>query len=180
MDLWDLLKEALPWALPAIILLSCFFEFTKIPINPLSALFKWISGKVTSTTDEKMDNLEKKIDEKFDNIDEKFDQIVFTKSAHYQEIIDLINTNQKSVADLSKEIDIQGMETYRWTILGFANDIRMHNPKSKDEFMHIFDISNKYHHLIDKYSLKNGLIDTEMALIEKRYKEHCTNNDFLA
>lgn len=173
MELWDLLKEALPWALPAIILLSCFFEFTKIPINPLSALFKWISGKVTSTTDEKIDRLEQKIDD-------KFDKIVFTKSAHYQEIIDGLNSMQEHMQEQTKINDEREMKRLRQRILIFAEDLRNGKKKAKEAYHDLFRAYNDYMHIIDAYEIQNGVIEEEYNFILKEYRKSCEQADFLS
>ena len=85
MEIWESImiffKHTIPWALPALILLSGIFEFTKIPLNPWSWMFKKFSGVITKDTNQKIEALEQKIDD-------KFDKIVWTKSKHYDEIIE--------------------------------------------------------------------------------------------
>lgn len=182
MEIKDLLQANifLPWVFIIGFLGSIGIEIAPIKLNPWSSIFKWIGKQINSEVHKELKVTEKNINNKIVDVNDRIDSITKIKSKHYQEIIDKIESNQESISELSKEIDIQGMENYRWAILRFANDIRINTPKSKDEFMHIFEISNKYHHLIDKHGLKNGLIDTEMGLIRKRYEEHCINNDFLA
>lgn len=153
MDLQELfqMNMLMPWIAIIGFLGSIGIEIAPVKLNPWSSLFKWIGRQINCDVHQEIQILKDKID-----------------------------YNQKSIDDLYTDMDIQAMETYRWTILRFANDIRINTPKSKDEFMHIFDINNKYHHLIDKHNFNNGLIDTEMSLITKRYEMHCINNDFLA
>ena len=50
-------KHTIPWALPALILLSGIFEFTKIPLNPWSWMFKKFSGVITKDTNQKIEAL---------------------------------------------------------------------------------------------------------------------------
>ena len=100
MDFWSEIYKAithtLPWALPAVFLISGIFEFTKIPVNPWSWIFKKFSNIITKDTNQKLDSLEKKIDE-------KFDKIVRTKSRHYEEIIDGLSTSKADIEELSKQ-----------------------------------------------------------------------------
>lgn len=173
MDLWELLKETIPWAIPVIILLSCFFEFTKIPINPLSSLFKWTTGKVTNETENKIDNLEKKIDE-------KFDKIVFTKSKHYQEIIDGLNAMQNQMNEQTKINDEREMKRLRARILVFAEDLRNNKKKSKESFHNIFEVHIDYMKLIEKYNMKNGVIDEEYNYILNEYRICRDEGSFLS
>lgn len=153
MDLHELFQMniLMPWIVIIGFLGSIGIEIAPIKISPWSALFKWMGRQINSETNKEIKDIKDKIDH-----------------------------NQESINKLAKDIDVQAMETYRWTILRFANDIRIGTPKSKDEFMHIFDINNKYHHLIEANGFKNGLIDTEMGLIRKRYEKHCIDNGFLA
>ena len=41
---------------------------------------------------------------------------------------------------------------------------------TKDEFHHIVEINTKYHALIKKHDIQNGVLDAEYAYIEKTYQ----------
>lgn len=55
-------------------------------------------------------------------------------------------------------------------ILDFADRVKNGSSPSKDAFSHIFDVIQDYHNIIDKYKLKNGLIDIETENIKQAYK----------
>ena len=175
MDFWAEIYKAithtLPWALPAVFLISGIFEFTKIPINPWSWIFKKFSNVITKDTNQKLDSLEKKIDE-------KFDKIVWTKSRHYEEIIDGLSTSKADIEELSKQFDINRMESIRAEILQFANSVRNGMKHSQEEWYHIIDRMNEYHKLIEKRGLTNGVIEVESNFIFDSYRKCSEANYF--
>lgn len=164
MDLWEMLKITTPWAPYAIIGLSCFFEFTKIPINPLSSLFNWFSNKITSKTDSKIDDLS-------DTINKKFDDIVYVKSAHYKEITDGIKEMKVKIEELSDIGDEREMKRLRTRLLAFASELRKNDKKSRKEYFDIIEVHNDYEMLIKKHNFANGVIDEEFSYIMEKYRE---------
>lgn len=75
------------------------------------------------------------------------------------------NLNQH-IADSEKK----EMKNLRFQILDFADRVQNGSKPSKDAFSHIFDVIQDYHVIIDKYELKNGLIDIETENIKQAYK----------
>lgn len=175
MDLWNeimmFIKNNLPWILPVAILISGIFEFTKIPINPWSWIFKKFSGVITKNTDQKIDTLEKKIDE-------KFDKIVWTKSKHYDEIIEDLKENKSDIKELARQFDVSRMENIRAEILRFSNSVRNGQKHSQEEWFHIIDRINEYHKLLEKRGLTNGVIEVETQFIYDSYRRCSDTNDF--
>lgn len=165
------IKHTLPWALPAIIILSGIFEFTKIPVNPWSWIFKKFSGVITKDTNQKIEELEQKIDD-------KFDKIVWTKSRHYEEIIEDLKENKSDIKELSKQFDVTRMENIRAEILRFANTVRNGERHSQEEWYHIIDRINEYHKLIEKRNLTNGVIEIETQFIFDSYRKCSDTNNF--
>ena len=80
---------------------------------------------------------------------------------------------------LEKKIDENEMDRIRWEVLDFANSCRNHEQHTKEEFDHIVDLNDKYHKLLDKYKMDNGVFDVEYAYILKLYKRCQDQNDFL-
>jgi len=80
---------------------------------------------------------------------------------------------------LEKKIDENEMDRIRWEVLDFANSCRNHEQHTKEEFDHIVDLNDKYHKLLDKYKMDNGVFDVEYAYILKLYKRCQEQNDFL-
>ena len=78
-----------------------------------------------------------------------------------------------------KSIDENEMDRIRWEVLDFANACRNGVRHTKDEFQHIIALNGKYHVLLDKYKMENGVFDAEYEYILELYKELQHNNDFL-
>lgn len=165
------IKHTLPWVLPAVIILSGIFEFTKIPVNPWSWIFKKFSGVITKDTNQKIEDLEQKIDD-------KFEKIVCTKSKHYEEIIEDLKENKSDIKELSKQFDVTRMENIRAEILRFSNSVRNGQKHSQEEWFHIIDRINEYHKLIEKRELTNGVIEVETQFIYDSYRRCSDTNDF--
>lgn len=71
------------------------------------------------------------------------------------------------------------MDRIRWEVLDFANACRNHVRHTKDEFQHIIALNGKYHRLLEKYKMENGVFDAEYDYILELYKELQHNNEFL-
>lgn len=80
---------------------------------------------------------------------------------------------------LEKSIDENEIDRIRWEVLDFANSCRNGRRHTKEEFDHIIDQNGKYHKLLDRYSLENGVFDAEYAYILRLYKKCQDENDFL-
>lgn len=76
-------------------------------------------------------------------------------------------------------IDENEMDRIRWEVLDFANACRNHVRHTKDEFQHIIALNGKYHRLLEKYKMENGVFDAEYDYILELYKELQRNNEFL-
>lgn len=78
-----------------------------------------------------------------------------------------------------RSIDENEMDRIRWEVLDFANACRNHVKHTKDEFQHIIALNGKYHKLLEKYGIENGVFDAEYDYILELYQECQRNNNFL-
>ena len=81
--------------------------------------------------------------------------------------------------EMEKAIDENEIDRIRWEVLDFANSCRNKRRHTKDEFDHIISQNDKYHKLLDKYDMENGVFDAEYAYILRLYKKCQDENDFL-
>lgn len=81
--------------------------------------------------------------------------------------------------ELERTIDENKIDTIKWEILEFANSCRNGRRHTKDEFEHIISQNDKYHKLLEKYKMENGVFDAEYAYILRLYKRCQDQNDFL-
>lgn len=147
-------QQVLEWCLKniwiVIIGLSALIQITPIKLNPWSALFKWIGDKVNHNLNEKINNLNKKMD-------------VLTKD----------------MDELSKQRKEDEKDRIRWEILSFANSCHNGCKHTKDEYLHIIELNDKYKKLLKETNDKNGVFEVEYEYIKQLYKEHQEKNDFL-
>ena len=63
------------WAIGIIGFLSLFIEVSKIKINPISALLKWIGSKASAQLIEKIDSNQKETNKRLDGIERKQEEL---------------------------------------------------------------------------------------------------------
>lgn len=80
---------------------------------------------------------------------------------------------------VEQTIDGNEISRIRWEVLDFANSCRNGRRHTKDEFDHIISENDKYHKLLDKYEMENGVFDAEYAYILKLHQRCQEQNDFL-
>lgn len=146
MTIGEVAKNA---ALLVVGLLSCV-EFSKIKINPLSAILSWLGGRINGPLIEKIDALDKKQDEQ-----------------------------KKSMEELRDAQDDNEIDRIRWEILEFARSCRNKEKHSLEQFTHIIDLNQKYHRTLERRNLENGQIDLEYNYIVQIYKKCQEENSFL-
>lgn len=78
---------------------------------------------------------------------------------------------KEEIETLNKTMDQNEIDRIRYEILDFANSCRNGRHHSKDEFHHVVEINEKYHKLILKNQITNGVLDAEYAYIERIYQE---------
>lgn len=182
-----------------IVVCGIFFEITPIKINPISwvlnLIFKPIReeiSKLKSDMTASVDTLKTdmtssvstlKADIQGDISKVKTDlslEINDVKTQMQTEIdsvkteIDSVKTEQANQANTINEL-IKSNETseiarIRWDILEFSNSIDNGQVHTRDEYRHIKDNAVRYHDLISKYNITNGIIDEEMEKINQHYE----------
>ena len=85
---------------------------------------------------------------------------------------------RQEVKELGKTVDKNEIDRIRQEIMDFANSCRNHRKHTKDEFHHIVEINQKYHALINKHNIRNGVLDIEYAYIENTYQRCLANGVF--
>lgn len=130
--------------------LSCFVEFSKIKLNPLTWLLNWAGSKINGPLIAKIDALDKKQDEQ-----------------------------QQTIKDLRDTQDDNEIDRIRWEILEFGRSCRNKELHTLEEFNHVIDLYGKYHRIIDRRKLKNGQIELEYNYITHIYEKCQLENSFL-
>ena len=95
------------------------------------------------------------------------------------EVLQRISGLETRADQQRRSIDENEMDRIRWEVLDFANACRNHVKHTKDEFQHIIALNGKYHKLLEKYGIENGVFDAEYDYILKLYQECQRNNNFL-
>lgn len=157
----DILQWLWDHILAIIVVLSLFFEISKIKLNPISWLMKLLFRPMKKDMDEMktelktdISNMEKKLSAEIDSVKEE------------------VNSEHNRIDDLISSTELSEISRIRWNIIEFSNSIENGQKHIRDEYRHIKDESKRYHELIKKYKLDNGIIEEEMEKINKRYDEN--------
>lgn len=132
------------------IILSMFVEITPIKLNPVTLFFNWIKKSIRE----------------FGN----------TLNAP---VLDELAKQKETMSEIRDVVDDNEIDRIRWEILDFANSCRQGKRHTHDEFVHIFELNTKYHNILARRNLENGIIDLEYNFITKIYAKCEENNDFL-
>lgn len=95
----------------------------------------------------------------------KINPIAFLLKWAGQKMFEPFNEKMK---ELERTIDENKIDTIKWEILEFANSCRNNRRHTKDEFEHIISQNDKYHKLLEKYKMENGVFDAEYAYILRK------------
>lgn len=148
-----------------VLVLSIFFEISKIKINPISSLMKWLFKPIRKDMDDMKQEINKNIDSIKSEFKQEIESLRSQQQADASRIDSLIETNEMS--EVSR---------LRWEIIQFSNSLENGQKHIRDEYRHIKDDYDRYHTLCDKYDLKNGIIDEEMEKINARYDANRLSN----
>ena len=195
-QLIELAQDNIPWLAVVLVVVSVFFEFSKIKVNPLTWLFKGLQKKILEEDKKEHEAIHKENE----NINKRLDEVVYVKSKHYEDIVKWQHTTDVDVSDLKtitaqlfnkmdeiankidkmyEDQDANEMTRLRWEILSFADSCRSGSKHSKDAFHHIIENSDKYHRIIEKRGFINGVIDAEMEYILETYHHLSETDDFV-
>lgn len=181
------ISENVPWAVLIILFLfSIFFKIPKKEVNVLG----WICGKISGfvfggikkdIADLKADNAEKFRDLKSDT-DTRIRQLEDKTKARFDEIILANNHNcqtmQTRLNDIEKKQDMQNVSRIKVHVLNFAEDIRKHGMRTKEDFDGILDEDREYKSLVEKYKLENNKYTHAIKYINDKYDEGMRDNSF--
>lgn len=154
--IFDLIKQNLGWV---ITLFCLFFEISPIKISPISWLAKIIFAPIRTEMQNLKTELKSEIDSVKNDLKTEIEEVKNTQALQREDIQDTI-----------RSMEMSEMSRLRWEILTFANSLRNNQVHTRDEYRHIKDQHKKYHGLIKKYDLDNGLTDEAMQLINNHYE----------
>lgn len=143
------------------ILIPIFIQISPIKVNPL----KWIGKHLFEDMNKENTKRQEEIKKEIKDINNELKE-------------ELIKTTEK-INELSKVVDENEIDRVRWEILDFSNSLQNNHKHTKDEFLHIIQLNDKYHKILEKRHLTNGVLDMEYMFIEQKYKECLINNSFL-
>lgn len=94
-------------------------------------------------------------------------------------VLDKLSAQDKAMVEIRDVVDDNEIDRIRWEILDFSNSCRQGKKHTLDEFVHIIELNEKYHKILERRDLTNGRIDLEYNYIVSIYEECQKKNSFL-
>lgn len=94
-------------------------------------------------------------------------------------VLEKLNAQDEAMVEIRDVVDDNEIDRIRWEILDFSNSCRQGKKHTLDEFVHIIELNEKYHKILDRRGLTNGRIDLEYSFIVKIYEECQEKDSFL-
>lgn len=129
--------------------------------------------KRTHTHD--IDEVEKKATER----KHQSETIVATWKHELDNIIEMLSMIRQEATDREMKQMQREIKDMRYKIIRFSKELRCNDPKSKDEFNHIFETIADYHKVLDELEMENGQIDIEVQYINSKYMLLLETNGFV-
>lgn len=145
--------------------LTAIITLLSLVFKPVRQCVVFVFKRITHNKD-RDENLIKKISEVEETFTARMDNLESTLSTKIQSVSDRNDENEK--------------DRIRWEILDFANSCRNERRHSKEEFVHVIELKEKYERLLEKSGDSNGVFEEDFKYIEKLYAERLEKNDFLA
>lgn len=159
--LMDVFNFCVKHLLELIAFISIFIEITPIKVKPISFLLNLINKSVREDISKLDTSIKSNIDEVKNEFIKDIKEVKERQNLEEQKIMELIKTNEMN--EISR---------IRWEIIEFSNSINNDQKHVRDEYRHIKDENRRYHELIEKYNINNGIIDEEMEKINRHYEQH--------
>jgi len=160
-DIWKFLVDNI---FAVICFLSLFIEIIPIKFDPISALIKWLTKSVRQEIQDMRTELMNNINSVKEELRHDISVLQEQQAEQDDKILELV-----------KSIEMGEISRIRWEIIEFSNSIDNGQVHIRDEYRHIKDENRRYHDLIEKYDLNNGVIEEEMDKINKHYDENRDN-----
>lgn len=153
--------QIIAWGAGAIGFLSVFVEVSKIKINPISSLLKWIGSKAGAQLLEKIDANQKETNKRLDGIEQKQEEL------------------ERKIEELSLQEAIDVADSIKTQIFSFYHELQKPGIRhSEAEFNQIIALNEKYEKLVARTKQPNGVYEAEYRYIMQVYHQCQETNDF--
>lgn len=141
--------------------ISIFVEIAPIKLHPITFILEILNKPIRED-----------IAKMKENINESLEIIKHELKNDMDLLKERQDLEEEKISELVKVNEMNEISRIRWEIIEFSNSINNGQKHIRDEYRHIKDENRRYHELIKKYELTNGLIDEEMEKINKHYEEN--------
>lgn len=145
--------------------LTAIITLLSLVFKPVRQCVMFVYKKITHGKD-RDEKILKKIADMEHTFTARVDNLESTLSTKIQEVSDRNDENEK--------------DRIRWEILDFANSCRNGRQHSKEEYVHVIELKEKYERLLEKSGDRNGVFEEDFKYIKKLYETRLEKNDFLA
>ena len=156
-------------------LFSLFFEFSKIKLNPITALCKRIGNAFTAGVKQDIEELRKDTNKRFEEFEGK-------TSKALRDIKENASANCATMKDKLNEIeekqDNQAASRIKAHVFNFAKECYRGEKHTKGDFENVINENKIYERLVEKHGWKNDVYTKDFAYIEREYQRCLDEHDF--
>lgn len=95
-----------------------------------------------------------------------------------KDIEDKLTKVEAKVDTVQRDLQDHKVETWRRTILDFADSLMLGKRKTKEQFDYVIKLHDEYERYIEERGIDNGQIELAYEYISKCYQERRYNNSF--
>lgn len=95
--------------------------------------------------------------------------LILTIAGYIGAITTIVGAVAWVLKSMLKDLYSQNRMQFRFNIVTFASDLHKGVPKTRDEYLSIFEQIDVYKEICEKYNIKNHLFEEEMIFIDKCY-----------
>ena len=170
-----------------IFIFSLFFEFSKIKLSPITALFSWIGNRLNGGLNTAIQEMKENTDEQFAELkqdyDEKFHQLEdnFTQSLEDIKVQTAIKDEElkRNLQMIEEQQDRQAASRIKAHVLNFANSLMNKERHSKEDFENLIKENKEYEALVEKHKWENDVYKEDYKFFLEEYHRCQRENDFL-
>ena len=141
------IASLMAWAIGAI---SIIIEFNKkIPLHPLSRMFKWMGSILNREALEKLDEIAVQSAQVKEEVKDISDRLT-----RFEE-----ETNDKRAVDMRNQI------------IDFSENLRLGKEYSVKQFESALGVVSRYYDHCERHNIKNHYIDSETEFIKEKFRE---------
>ena len=159
----------------ALFLFSLFFEFSKIKLNPISALCRRIGNAFTSGLKKYIEELKADTNKQIAALDEKtikkLDEIQMGSKENCHKMQEKLNEVEWKLLNVEERQDLQAASRIKSHVFNFAKECYAGVLHTRGDFENLINENKEYEKLVAKHGWENDVYKSEYEYINRVYQK---------